>query len=359
MRILIVATAITLPGEHGGSTHVGELQRGLGRHADVLVLAQRGSTEKGVVGIGTKRRFPLFLRSFLPHLQIEGALAHVKPFRPDVIYERGSSYGLGALLSERLGIPMICMLLDEHVSERSLARANKIIATTDSVVPERVRHKWVPVSWGANAELFRPDAEPVGTDLLPPFEGATLGYAGSLKRWHDLDLLVDVATRLRDRKLRILLVGDGPERARVEALTESRGVRDRFVFVGAVPYEMVPRWLARAELCVAPFRPAHHDASRGSFTLDPLKVFEYLALGKPTITTATDNIGALLDAERDVVLVPAGDVNAFAEAISALLDDPARAQAIAENGRAKVLARYTWAAHTDHLFRIMKELVES
>lgn len=358
MRILIVATAITLPGQHGGSTHVGELQRQLGRHAEVLVLGQKGSSEPGVIGIGTQKRWPLFVRGLLPHLQIGQALDQVQKFRPDVIYERGSSYGLGALLSERLGIPMICMVLDEHYSERSLRRAGKIIATTESVVPAHARGKWEPVSWGANAELFRPDCEPVGEDALPAFDGATLGYAGSLKRWHDLDLLVEVAAALAKRKLRFLLIGDGPERARIEALAAERNVRDRFVFTGAVPYEMVPRWLARADLCVAPFRPSGHGASRGSFTLDPLKVFEYLALGKPTITTQTDNIGALLSDGRDVVLVPQGDVKQFAAAVEALLDDPTRARAMAESGRSKVLSRHTWAAHADHLIRLMNELVQ-
>jgi glycosyltransferase involved in cell wall biosynthesis len=220
-----------------------------------------------------------------------------------------------------------------------------------------VRDKWVPVSWGANAELFRPDCEPVGEELLPSFAGATLGYAGSLKRWHDLELLVEAACALPERNLRFLLVGDGPERSRIEALAAARGVRENFVFTGAVPYEMVPRWLARAELCVAPFRPSAHDASRGSFTLDPLKVFEYLALGKPTITTATDNIGALLDDGTDVVLVPPGDVTRFSAAVEALLDNPERARAMANSGRNKVLARHTWAAHAEHLVRLMNELV--
>lgn len=86
-------------------------------------------------------------------------------------------------------------------------------------------------------------------------------------------------------------------------------------------------------------------------------MFEYLALGKPTVTTATDNIGALLDHDRDLVLVPPGDVVRFTSALERLLDDPSGARAMAERGRAKVLSRHTWTAHADHLFRLMNELV--
>jgi glycosyltransferase involved in cell wall biosynthesis len=357
LRILVVATAIRLPDRHGGSTHVAELSRHLSRHGEVLVLGQRGSTSPGVVGIGSQRRWPLWMRRLLPRLQLGAALEAVRSFGPEAIYERGSSYGLGALLSERLGIPLICMVLDEHYSERSLARAGKVIATTERVVPEHVRGKWVRVSWGANSELFAPEVEPMGRDVLPEFDGPTIAYAGSLKRWHDLDLMVDVAARLKSRSMRFLVVGDGPERSRIEGRIQSEGLEGRFVFTGAVDYTSVPRWLQRAEVCIAPFRPSSHDASRGVFTLDPLKVFEYLALGKPTVTTETDNIGALLGHEKELLLVREGDAAGFARAIERLLDDPAGAITMARAGREKVLERHTWAAHAAHLHQLFEELV--
>lgn len=357
LRILVVATAIRLPDRHGGSTHVAELSRNLARYGEVLVLGQRGSTAPGVIGVGGRRRWPMWVRKLLPHWQLTRVLDEVRAFRPDVIYERGSSYGLGALLSQRLGIPMICMVLDEHYSERSLAQAGKIIATAERVVPPHVRNKWARVSWGANSDLFSPDTAPIGTDVLPEFDGHTVGYSGSLKRWHDLDLVVDVAARLKHRAVRFVLVGDGPERKRIEARVEAEGLRERFVFTGAVEYPLVPRWLQRADVCIAPFCPNSHDASRGSFTLDPLKVFEYLSLGKPTVTTETDNIGALLGHETDLLLVREGDREGFARAIERLLDDPTTAKEMARSGRQKVLERHTWASHAKHLHSLMQELV--
>lgn len=358
MRTLLVATAIRLPGRHGGTTHVGELLSNLKRYGDVLMLGEKGSTELGVVGIGTSRRLPLFMRPWMSRLQLPRALDAVREFRPEVIYERGSSYGLGALLSERLGIPMICMVLDEHYSARSLARASKIIATTKDVVPRQVLHKWVKVSWGANADLFSPEREPIDDDALPTFEGHTVGYAGSMKSWHDLDLLVDVAHGLRERKLRFVLIGDGPERPALERRVQKEGLEDRFTFTGALPYEEVPRWLLRCDVCVAPFRPSVHPNSKKGFSLDPLKVFEYLALGKPTLSVDAANIRALLDHEADLLLLPEGDVAGWTAALVRCLDDEPFALAMAERGRQKVLARHTWAAHAAHLNELFEEIAK-
>lgn len=356
MRTLLVATAVRLPGQHGGATHVGELLSNLKRYGEVMMLGEKGSTEPGVVGIGTTRRLPLFTRPWLSRLQLSKALDAVRDFRPKVIYERGSSYGLGALLSHRLGIPMICMVLDEHYSELSLQRASKIIATTEDVVPPHVLNKWVKVSWGANADLFSPGRTPIDEQALPSFDGTTVGYAGSMKRWHDLDLLIGVARSLRQRKLRFLLIGDGPERPGLERRVRQQGLADRFVFTGALPYEDVPRWLLRCDVCVAPFRPSAHPNSKKGFSLDPLKVFEYLALGKPTLSVDTANIRGLLDHETDLLLLPEGDVAAWTSALARCLDDPLFSLAMAERGRQKVLARHTWGAHAAHLNQIFEEV---
>jgi len=356
MRTLIVATQVRLPGRHGGTTHVGELQRSLERFGPVRVLAQRGSTAPGVTGVAWPwRGHPLLARmtalAAFPH-----ALREARSFGPDVIYERASSYGLGAMLSRALDVPMLCMVLDEHYARRSLVRARRIVSTTASTVPAAFRSKYVKVSWGANAEVFHPDVPPVDPSRLPSFSGTTIGYVGSFKRWHGLEDLVTAATRTRHLPVRFLLVGDGPLREGLERQAEAQGVAEHFVFAGSVDYDEVPRWIAAMDVCVAPFRPSGHQASNGEFVLDPLKVFEYLAMGKPTITADTANIRSLIEDRTHARLVPPGDVDALVAAIEAILESPADAAQMASQGRALVLERHTWAAHAAHLHQLFEEM---
>jgi glycosyltransferase involved in cell wall biosynthesis len=214
------------------------------------------------------------------------------------------------------------------------------------------------VSWGANAELFSPAICGAPARARHGLADAfVVGYSGSFKPWHGVDVLVEAAALLRDRPVRFLLVGDGPERPRLLARVDALGLRDRFVLTGAVPYDRVPHELAAADVCVAPFVPERHGPSRArGFVLDPLKVFESLALGKPTITVRAANIEALFRDGEHLRQVPPGDPAALAGAIAEAMDDPARAQAMARAGHDLVLARHTWRAHATQLVALFREI---
>lgn len=362
MRILVVATDIVLPGRHGGSTHVRELVDHLGHHGETLLLASRGSSGPGIAPVGRPMRsFPAALRhadalrTFLDAGQV------VHEFAPEVIYERCTSYGVGAMFSRELGIPLLSMVLDRRYSWLSLMQANRIVATDPSaVVPAAVRHKAVKVSWGANEGRFHPGIDGrTARDRFELGDAFVIGYAGTFRPWHGVDVLVRAMERLRDENMKVLLIGDGPGRADIEALVQSTGQRDRFVFTGAVDYGEVPELLAAVDIAAAPFEPRFHKGSRGAgFVLDPLKVFEYLALGKPSITVREPNIEALFRDEEDLLLVTPGSDRELAEAIARFERDRDFAAATAERGRTKVLARHTWGAHAKQLVGLFDEMLQ-
>jgi glycosyltransferase involved in cell wall biosynthesis len=356
LRVLLVATQIQLPGTHGGSTHVGELVRFLGKRGPVLTLARRGSTAPGTLGVSFHTGYPALVRHLLPAVYFPKALSAAREFRPDVIYERASSYGLGAMLSAALGVPLLAMVLDEHYSWLTLKRAARIVATTAEVVPRSVQHKLVKVGWGANTELFHPLVTPVSSDRLPKVNVPTLCYVGSFKRWHGLSTLVEAAALAGPNPHRTLLVGDGPLRAELEAEVARRGLSSAFVFAGAIDYEEVPHWIAASDICVAPFQPDLHPRSRQGFVLDPLKVFEYLAMQKPTLTADTENLRALFRDREHLRLLPSGDAEALCAAIRELSEHPSEANAMAARGKERVFERHTWAAHVDHLYRLFHEI---
>ena len=356
LRVLLVATQIRLPGTHGGATHVAELVRHLKRRGPVLTLAQRGSTAADTFGVSYDVGSPMGLKHVLPLWYLRKSLSAARRFQPEVIYERASSYGLGAMLSRMLGVPLLAMVLDEHYSWLTLRQASILVCTTDSVIPPSVRHKLVKVSWGANIGIFHPEVEAISSELLPLAKVPTVCYVGSFKRWHGLETLVRAAVHALPEPHRTVLVGDGPLRPAIEAEVRRLGLAECFVFTGAVTYQEVPRWIAASDFCVAPFMPELHPRSQQGFVLDPLKVFEYLAMGKPTITVDSDNIRALFRDREHLRLVPSGDAAALVDTIRQLAGDPAAARAMGKRGADKVLARHTWAAHVAHLYRLFHEI---
>lgn len=359
MRILVVATEILLPDRHGGSTHVRELVSHLGEHGPTLLLARRGSSGPGLAPVGRPMPRLAALRQASALVNVPAALREARAFAPDVIYERCTSYGLGAVLSRTLGVPLLTMILDQRYSWLSLLQASRLVATRLDIVPRAVRHKAVKVSWGANAERFSPEVsgQPARERYGLSGDDFVVGYSGSFRPWHGVDVLVEAADRLRERPVRFLLVGDGPERGALQQRIDALGLRDRFVLTGSVPYDEVPAALAAADVCVAPFVPDRHGPSRErGFVLDPLKVFEYLAMGTPTITIRAANIEALFRDGEHLQLVTPGDPTALATAIAQVMDDPEAARVQAQAGRDLVLERHTWRAHAQQLAALFTQM---
>ncbi|MBI5502304.1 MAG: glycosyltransferase family 4 protein [Deltaproteobacteria bacterium] len=359
MRILYVAPNIRIPGTNGGATHVTEVTAGLRRHAEVMVLARVGSSGPQVVPIGLGN--PDVLEHLLPFAYLPLVLGKVRAFRPDVIYERFSAFGLGAMLKLACRVPLVTMVLEYQLSPLSLHLADRLVTTRPALLPDRVRNRVVHVHWGANPERFRPDADGAAVRArLGLGDAPVVGYTGAFYPWHGLGTLVEAARRLERRDARFLLVGDGQVHGEIAAQVRAAGLDHRFVLPGRVPYDQVAAYVAACDVCVAAYEPARHVATarNGDLALDPLKIFEYLAAERAVVACDSRNVRDLFDEHEHLRLVPPGDPAALAATLDRLLARPDEARAMARRGRERVLERYTWQAHTDHLRRVFQQCID-
>lgn len=363
MKILFLAPNIPLPGTHGGSTHVTEVVRALRTEHEVLVLARRGSSGVGVEGIGFGVP-PGPLRHVLPLAHLSAALRQARRFRPDAIYERFSAFGLGVILGRLLGVPVVSMVLDESASPLTLAGADALITTAPHLVPARFQGKVRRVSWGANIDLFHPgvDASAVRRGLGIRDDEIVVGYTGAFYHWHGLETLVEAARQVArspgGERVRFLLVGDGEMRARVVESIARSGIAGRFLLTGRVPYTEVPGHVAACDICAAPYNPALHRSSRRrGMYFDPLKVFEYLAAGRATVTLDTPNIRRLLEDGEHALLVRPGDVGELTAALRRAIADPELRRRLGEAGRRIAVEKYSWQAHGRQLSGLFRELI--
>ncbi len=365
MRILFVAPNIPIPGTHGGSTHVTEVVRALRRENEVLLLARRGSTGEGVAGVGG-RLLPGPLRFLLPLVHFPVAWRYAGAFQPDVIYERFSAFGLGTILGKKLGVPVVAMVLDKSAAPVTYRWADRLITTAPHLVPEKYRDKVEKVCWGANTEIFHPGNN--GSHVRERHgigrKEFLIGYMGAFYPWHGLETLVEAAVLL-DRNppvenFRFLLVGDGQMRAQIEKLVVEKFLGHRFLFPGRVAYDSVPDYLGAVDICVAPYNPEKHkELRRHGMFFDPLKVFESLAAGKPTITLDSENMRHLFEDGKHVLLVKPGDAAVLAEAVSRLAVDRDLRVRLGREGRRITETTYSWQAHGDQLCRLFHQLLES
>lgn len=176
-------------------------------------------------------------------------------------------------------------------------------------------------------------------------DAAIIGYVSSLNEYEGIDVLLDAFVRVRAQArpdaVALVIVGDGPERAALEAHAERVGSRG-VVFVGRVDPDDVADYYAMLDLFVIPRRPAEVCQ-----LVTPLKPYEALAHGRPLLMS---DVGALRDLARESRagrLAPAGNARGLARAIERLLrDDRARAR-LSTAGRAWVLAHRTWSANAE------------
>lgn len=216
--------------------------------------------------------------------------------------------------------------------------ATGLIAVTDGLADwARAESRGRPVtviSNGANTDIFRPDA--TTTRSLPARYAV---FAGGLTVWHGVDMMrAAVADPAWPEDLPLVVAGDGPKRAEVEAAARETG---RVLPLGVVPYREVPGIMAGA--CAGLVTITDPDGRSSLGGVAPLKLFELMACGVPVVVTDLRGQADLVRHEECGVVVPVGDGPALARAIRTLAADPAAAQAMGERGAAAARVRHSWA----------------
>jgi len=172
-----------------------------------------------------------------------------------------------------------------------------------------------------------PDGVRIGSNRVwvppPSTEPAVVAYAGHLYAWKGVDVLLDALARVPP--VRGLIVGgheEEPDLSRLRERARQLGIADRVEFTGLVAPSSVPDRLTRATIVVLPNLTS---AISSRFT-SPLKLFEYMAVGRAIVAS---DLPAIREVLRDCVnarLVQPGSAAELAGAIAALVADAAEAE---------------------------------
>ena len=170
-----------------------------------------------------------------------------------------------------------------------------------------------------------------------------LTFTCSLKPWHGTRFLIEsLACILSEYSsgIRLLLVGDGPEKVRMVKLARRLGVNHIIDWIGQVSSSKVPLYINSGEICLAPFSLGRNVQTG----ISPIKIFEYMACSRPFITTRVEpTYDNLIESCHCGVLVPPNDTTALADSVLKLLQNPKQCARMGQQGRRIAVERYSWA----------------
>jgi len=270
-----------------------------------------------------------------------------------VVYE---SHGVAPIVSQELprllGQPALApspakvRRLDRR-ERRVWTRAHAYVAITQALADD------LAARYGPRERVFvipdgapPPDSVDAAThDGPPPAARPVAAYAGHLYPWKGVDVFVRALALAPE--IDGLIVGGHPgepDLARVTGLARDVGVSDRLEITGLVPPADVEARLARAAFLVLPNTAS---AISDRYT-SPLKLFEYLRLGRAIVASDLTAIREVLAHEDSALLVPPDDAQALADALRRLAADPVLARALGRRARA-LAGRFTWTARAARL----------
>lgn len=229
----------------------------------------------------------------------------------------------------------------ETIELRLYAAADHVVVVTHGFVDDLVRRD-VPetkVSYipnGVDLERFqpRPRDERWRERLGAAPDDMVALYVGAHGISHSLETLLYAAQRLEGSKVRIALVGDGAEKARLAELAQELDLAN-LIMLDSIDRDEMPALLSAADVCMASLRDVP-----GFAAFLPSKIFEYLGAGRPVVGLVAGESAAILRDAGGEVVVPQ-DSDGLADTLGQLAADPDRRRAMADRGRAYVEANFS------------------
>jgi phosphatidyl-myo-inositol dimannoside synthase len=208
---------------------------------------------------------------------------------------------------------------------------------------------------GVDASRFHPQVD--GTDLrrqLARDDEQIVLSVGRLqsRKGHDLAIQAMAALGAHWPKVRYIIIGDGEERDRLEALARSFGVSERVLFVGEVPSSLLPSFYAACDVFLLPNRIENGDVEGFGIVF-----LEAAAAGKPTVGGRSGGVVEAIAEGETGLLVSGTDVNELAHAIQRLLQDRELRNRLGGGGRGRGGGALSWEASAGRIERLHGDIV--
>lgn len=179
------------------------------------------------------------------------------------------------------------------------------------------------------------------------------GFVGTFVPHQGLKYLIDSSSLILEKcpDVTFLLVGDGPSREDMVDMIQAMGLMNHFLFAGAVPRDKVVFFINAMDVCVAPFTRKRNER----IGLSPLKIYDYLACGKPVVASDIRGVGDLLQENEIGIAIRPEDPASLARGVLRALEDHDLAVRCLQRGPAIVKKNFTWQITAQKVAKVCSE----
>ncbi|MBD9479346.1 glycosyltransferase [Pseudoxanthomonas sp. PXM02] len=292
--------------------------------------------------------------------------------RPAVVHGR-STYLISVpalIAARRLGLPFVYEVSGlwelVHESRESAAKtrartdrmrhfetlaclaADQVLTLTEAMRDELVARgvpaekiTLVPNSVDPGKYLPRPKNNELEATLGLPPDVPVVGYVGSFVDYEGLDDLVLALEQVAaaGQEFRLLLVGDGPEHARIRQLVEESPISGHTLITGRVPHDQVEGYYSLIDICPFPRKPWEVCE-----VVSPMKPFEPMAMEKAVVVSDTRALCDIIEHDVTGLRFSKGSVSALADVLGKLIAEPALRRRLGLQAREWVIEHRSWDA---------------
>ncbi len=366
----------------GQYVHIEELTNALKQQGHEIIMVSPATVEHHPFGSGSstvarmKQHIPSavyelleFGYSFFAFVKL--IITAIK-YKPNIIYERYNLFlPAGVWLSRLLNIPLLLEVNAPLFAERTkfngialprLAKwsedytwrhADRVLPVTQVLADEIVargvdKSRITVIPNGINVHKFKyPPQTSHAKRCLGLENSLVLGFTGFVREWHGLDRVVDLLIDNHTNR-HLLIVGDGPAKEAIMERAQRCGVANRVTITGIIQRDQIPSYVAAFDIALQPDVVDYAS---------PLKLFEYLALGRAIVAPDKANIREILTHEHNALLFEAGSHTAFQAAVEQLCLDTELRRKISTGAQESITAmRLTWDNNAERVIKLAEAL---
>lgn len=167
-----------------------------------------------------------------------------------------------------------------------------------------------------------------------------VGYVGALKTMgmeKGISILIDSISFLSKNYKLYIVGGSKGDIEYYDEYASKKNIKDQIIFAGNILHKEIDLHMKACDCLVAPYPKTDHY----SYYMSPMKIFEYLASGRPMIVTDLPSVREIVD-EKTAILVPPNDARALAVAVEKIINNKEETHTLISNARREVQEKYTW-----------------